>query len=52
MTDQLGLLPDPVVPGLGLLLLALASLATVNVVAIVPGLLAVRPQPATLLRAE
>lgn len=52
VTDQLGLPPDPLVPGLGLLLLALASLAVVNVVAIVPGLLAVRPQPATLLRVE
>jgi len=52
VTDQLGLLPDPTVPGLGLLVLALASLAMVNVVAIVPGLLAVRAQPATLLRAE
>jgi hypothetical protein len=52
ITDRLGLPRDPVVPGLVLLVLALLTLATANVVSVVPGLLAARTRPVTTLHSE
>jgi len=52
VTDQFGLANDPIVPGARLVLFALATLFVINVVAIVPGLLATRTSPATILHAE
>jgi len=52
ITDRLGLPSDPVVPGLMLLVIALLTLAAVNLVAIMPALLAVRTSPATVLHVE
>jgi hypothetical protein len=52
VTDQLGLVPVSAAPGLMLLLVGLLSLAAANLVAIVPGLMATRTRPATILHRE
>ena len=52
VTDRLGLPANAVVPANVLLALGLLSLAAANLVALVPGLLASRTTPATILRAE
>jgi hypothetical protein len=49
---QLGIVPEPVLPLVGLGLLALATLAVANLVAVVPGRAAARTQPALVLRSE
>jgi ABC-type lipoprotein release transport system permease subunit len=49
---QLGIVPEPVFPLLALGLLAVATLAVANVVAVLPGRAAARTQPALVLRSE
>ena len=49
---QLGVLPNPVVPPLAILIAVPAALLLANVVAALPGRAAARTQPARLLRSE
>jgi hypothetical protein len=49
---QLGVLPDPVVPLLAVLIAVPTALFLVNVVAALPGRIAARTQPALVLRSE
>jgi ABC-type lipoprotein release transport system permease subunit len=49
---QLGVLPDPVVPVLAVLIAVPSALFLVNVVAALPGRIAARTQPALVLRSE
>jgi ABC-type lipoprotein release transport system permease subunit len=50
--DQLGTLPEPVIPPLPLLLMVPAAILVANFIAIAPGVMASRLQPAPVLRAE
>jgi putative ABC transport system permease protein len=50
--DQLGVLPVPVVPMVGVLIAIPASLALANLIAAIPGQAAARTQAATVLRSE
>ena len=52
VTDRLGLAPDAVIPAELLLLLGALTLVTANLVAVIPGLLASRTAPASILRTE
>lgn len=52
VTNRLGLPADSVVPGLQLVLVALAALVLVNVIAVFPRVVATRRPPATVLHAE
>ena len=49
---QLGVLPDPVVPVLAVLIAVPSVLFLVNVVAALPGRIAARTQPGLVLRSE
>ncbi|HEX7276075.1 MAG TPA: FtsX-like permease family protein [Acidimicrobiales bacterium] len=50
--DQLGILPEPVVPWLAVAVTVAAALAAVNVIAAVPGRAAARAHPAVVLRSQ
>lgn len=52
VTDRLGLAPDAVFPADLLLLLGAVALVAANLVAVIPGLLASRTAPASILRTE
>jgi FtsX-like permease family len=52
VATQLGVLVQPVVPVLAVILTAAGALVVGNVVASAPGLMAARTRPATILRAE
>jgi hypothetical protein len=52
VTDRLGLAPDAVIPAQLLLLLGAVALVAANLVAVIPGLLASRTAPASILRTE
>ena len=52
VTDRLGLAPDAVMPAGLLFVLARVALVAANLVAVIPGLLASRTQPAKILRTE
>jgi hypothetical protein len=49
---QISVVPEPAVPGLPVVLIAVGALVLANVVAAVPGRMAARTPPALLLRAE
>ena len=50
--DQISAVPDPTVPAVSIVLIAVAALVLANVVAAVPGRLAARTPTAQLLRSE
>jgi hypothetical protein len=50
VASGIGVVDDPVTPGVGVLLVAIAALAIVNLAAIVPGRAARRVRPAAVLR--
>ena len=52
VTDQFGLGNVAIIPGVRLFLFALVTVVAINLIAIVPGLLATRTSPATILHAE
>jgi hypothetical protein len=52
VTARLGLPADAIVPGSVLLLVGVAALIAANVIAVIPGLVATRTPPATLLHSE
>ncbi len=52
VTDRLGLAPDAVIPAELLMLLGAIALVAANLVAVIPGLLASRTAPASILRTE
>jgi hypothetical protein len=51
-TDQLGVIPSPVVPAITLWLLVPATLILANAIALFPGRIASRTRPAAVLRTE
>jgi ABC-type lipoprotein release transport system permease subunit len=52
LADNLGILPEPVIPLLALLALAVGAAVALNGAALVPARLAARLRPATVLRSE
>jgi putative ABC transport system permease protein len=50
--DHLGVVPDAVIPGILLLIIAPATIVVANLLAVVPGRVASRLRPATVLRSE
>ena len=50
--EQLGILPDPMVPLLAVLIAVPSALFLANLIAVVPGRLASRTPPAIALRSE
>jgi hypothetical protein len=50
--DHLGVVPDAVLPGILLLIIAPATVVVANLLAVVPGRIASRLRPATVLRTE
>jgi hypothetical protein len=52
VADQLGVVPEPIVPPLGLLAVAAGAVLAANLVAAGPGWVAGRLRPATVLRSE
>ena len=50
--EQLGIVPDPAVPSLALVIALPASILLANLIAVIPGVLAGRVAPAVALRAE
>jgi len=50
--DQLGIVPAPAIPLLGVLLTVPATLLLANLIAFLPGRAASRVKPATVLRTE
>jgi hypothetical protein len=52
VAEQIGVVPEPVLPAALLALLAAATVLVANLVAAVPAWMAARTRPATVLRAE
>jgi hypothetical protein len=52
VAEQIGVVPEPVLPAALLALLVAATVLVANLVAAVPAWMAARTRPATVLRAE